>query len=139
MFSNFYGANQYGYGFNNYIPQPQQPTPQQTQYGGTNTNKIFVSGLEEVKNKQLPPNSDFIFLDNYKPLLYQKIVDGKGQFEIKQFDITVKKEPVCEVNGELNTLSKEEFTSQIDHIKGEIEGIKEELSKIKDKGSDKDE
>ena len=67
----------------NYAPQtPTQPQAQQM-----NTNKIYVTGIDDARARQLPPNSDFIFLDNDKPLLYRKTVDGTGKMEIKTFKI----------------------------------------------------
>lgn len=68
----------------NYTPtaQPQQQTSQM------NTNKIYVTGIDDAKARQLPPNSDFIFLDNDKPLLYRKTVDATGKMEIKAFKIS---------------------------------------------------
>lgn len=87
-YSNPYGFNSmptatqpYGYPMNPY-PAPQPMTQQ------TNTNKIYVTGIEDVRNRALPTGSDYVFLDNDKPLLYQKIVDSKGQFDVKIFDIT---------------------------------------------------
>lgn len=69
----------------NYAPQtaaqPQQPAQM-------NTNKIYVTGIEDARARQLPPNSDFIFLDNDKPLLYRKTVDATGKMEIKAFKIS---------------------------------------------------
>ena len=62
--------------------QPQQQPPQM------NTNKIYVTGIEDARARQLPPNSDFIFLDNDKPLLYRKTVDATGKMEIKAFKIS---------------------------------------------------
>ena len=93
MFNNYqpYGFNPmqninqpYANQFNPYMQQAQQNQPQTN----TSTNKIFVASIDDVKNRQLPFNSDFIFLDNEKPILYQKTVDSKGQFEIKEFSIT---------------------------------------------------
>ena len=68
----------------NYAPQtqPQQQPPQM------NTNKIYVTGIDDARARQLPPNSDFIFLDNDKPLLYRKTVDATGKMEIKAFKIS---------------------------------------------------
>ena len=68
----------------NYTPQTQ---PQQ-QPAQMNTNKIYVTGIEDARARQLPPNSDFIFLDNDKPLLYRKTVDATGKMEIKAFKIS---------------------------------------------------
>lgn len=68
----------------NYAPQ----TPTQQQPAQMNTNKIYVTGIDDAKARQLPPNSDFIFLDNDKPLLYRKTVDATGKMEIKAFKIS---------------------------------------------------
>ena len=68
----------------NYATQAQ---PQQ-QPAQMNTNKIYVTGVEDARARQLPPNSDFIFLDNDKPLLYRKTVDATGKMEIKAFKIS---------------------------------------------------
>ena len=72
----------------NYTPtaQPQQQQPQQPPQ--MNTNKIYVTGIDDARARQLPPNSDFIFLDNDKPLLYRKTVDATGKMEIKAFKIS---------------------------------------------------
>lgn len=71
----------YGYPMVSYPQTQPQQTPQ------TNTNKIYVTGIDDVRNRMLPTSSDYVFLDNDKPLLYQKIVDSKGQFDVKVFDI----------------------------------------------------
>lgn len=72
----------------NYTPQtPSQPQSQQ-QPAQMNTNKIYVTGIDDARARQLPPNSDFIFLDNDKPLLYRKTVDATGKMEIKAFKIS---------------------------------------------------
>lgn len=68
----------------NYAPQMQS----QQQPAQMNTNKIYVTGIDDAKARQLPPNSDFIFLDNDKPLLYRKTVDATGKMEIKTFKIS---------------------------------------------------
>ena len=68
----------------NFAPQTQ---PQQ-QPAQMNTNKIYVTGIDDARARQLPPNSDFIFLDNDKPLLYRKTVDATGKMEIKAFKIS---------------------------------------------------
>lgn len=68
----------------NYAPQMQS----QQQPAQMNTNKIYVTGIDDAKARQLPPNSDFIFLDNDKPLLYRKTVDATGKMEIKAFKIS---------------------------------------------------
>ena len=80
-----------------YAPTYNAPQPVPQQAPSMNTNKIFVNGIDDVRSRIVPPNSDFMFLDNDKPLIYQKIVDAKGQFEVKVFDIVPHKDaPVSE-------------------------------------------
>lgn len=93
---NGYGNNQGNYmGQAPFVPQngnyaPQTPTqPQVTQQPAQmNTNKIYVTGIEGARTMQFPPNSDYILLDNDKPLLYRKTVDATGKMEIKAFKIS---------------------------------------------------
>ena len=114
-----------GYNTPNYAPPTYnaQPQPPQQIPPQTNTNKIYVSGIDDVRGRFLPPNSDYIFLDNDKPILYQKVVDSKGQFEVKAFTIT--------------PYSAQESQSQIDmsvYAKQEqIEALRQEINAIKDK------
>ena len=72
----------------NYAPQMQSQPQVQQQPAQMNTNKIYVTGIDDARARQLPPNSDFIFLDNDKPLLYRKTVDATGKMEIKAFKIS---------------------------------------------------
>lgn len=132
MFENGYFNNPFLYGFptatqpygypmpsqNPY--QQQQTTPQHQQ---TSTNKIFVSGIEEVRNRQLPPNSEYIFLDNEKSIIYQKTVDAKGQFEVKAFDIVPHVE--SEENQKFDFVSRDEFNA-----------LKDEFEKMRKGGAD---
>ena len=86
--SNYTGQAPFAPQNGNYAPQtPSQPQVQQ-QPAQMNTNKIYVTGIDDARARQLPPNSDFIFLDNDKPLLYRKTVDATGKMEIKAFKIS---------------------------------------------------
>ena len=78
-----YQPSQYGY--NGYTsPSYQQQVTQQT---GVNTNKLYANGIEDVRFRQLPANSDYIFLDNDKPLVYRKTTDATGKTDIQVFKI----------------------------------------------------
>lgn len=90
------------------------------QYGLTNTNKIYVNDIDEVKSKQLPPNSDYIFLDNDKPLIYRKTVDGTGKMEVQAFKIVQYEEEKPKTPAQPQYVSKEEFEA----FKREIEALK---------------
>lgn len=112
--------NNYGMYYNNNMQQPSnlQPTTQ------ANTNEIFVNGYEDVRNRQLPPNSNYIFLDNDKALLYEKIVDSKGQFEVKVYEIREKtnlNDEKCSNSIDLSMFVKtDEFRAFKDEIKGQL-------------------
>lgn len=106
----------YGYGYQ------QQMQPSQI-----NTNKIYVSGIDEVRQRQLPNGSDMLFLDNDKPLLYQKIVDGKGQFEVKAFTITPYLPQETTKDTQSIDLSAYAKTTDLEPIKAELQAIKDKL------------
>lgn len=120
----------------NYAPQAQQAqaTPQQ---GQVNTNKIYVTGIDDARARQLPPNSDFIFLDNDKPLLYRKTVDATGKMEIKAFKISEYTETEAAPAGDMSQyVSAEEFKSmqtEVGRIKKTIDNL---LKKEKKGGED---
>lgn len=109
----------------------QQQTQQQNQQSSaTNTNKIFVSSLDDVKSKSLPANSDFIFLDNDKPLLYQKTVDSKGQFEVKAFEIhEIKPQEKQKEDNSIN-LSNYVTLTEFEALKGQIDELKNKITKM---------
>lgn len=127
----------FGYPFNPYMnygqnySQSQSNNQQQQQTQAiTNTNKIFVSSLDEVKGRNLLPNSDMLFLDNDKPILYQKVVDGKGQATYKMFDITPHDDAQDTKNENLIDLSAYVPRSDFDALKGEIGKLQEQVNKI---------
>ena len=106
--------------------QPQNQQPNST----TNTNKIFVAGIDDVKSKSLPFNSDFIFLDNDKPYLYQKTVDSKGQFEVKVFEIReIKPQENTKEDNSIN-LSNYVTLPEFEALKGQIDDLKNKITKI---------
>lgn len=87
-YPSYQGGSYYNGGYNSPLypqnnPQLTNP-PQQT----VNTNKIYVNGIEDVRCRQLPSGSDFIFLDNDKPLIYRKTTDATGKMDVQVFKIT---------------------------------------------------
>lgn len=115
----------------NYVPQTQpQPTQQM------NTNKIYVTGIEDAKTRQLPANSDYIFLDNDKPLLYRKTVDATGKMEVKAFKISEYTEteaaPPAPPVDMSQYVSVKDFNSEINRIKKTIDGLLKR--EVKDNG-----
>lgn len=109
----------------------QQQTQQQNQQSSaTNTNKIFVSSIDDVKSKSLPANSDFIFLDNDKPILYQKTVDSKGQFEVKAFEIHEIKAQDNQKQPDTINLSNYVTLTEFETLKGQIDELKNKITKM---------
>lgn len=115
--------------FNQNLTQ-QQTQPQNQQPSATNTNKIFVSSIDDVKSKPLSANSDFIFLDNDKPILYQKTVDSKGQFEVKAFEIhEIKPQEKQKEDNSIN-LSNYVTLTEFEALKGQIDELKNKITKM---------
>lgn len=74
--------------------QMQQPQMAQQQMAQpqAQTNIIYVNGVEDVRNRPLPPNSNYAFMDNDNPILYHKTVDAQGKMTVEMFDIVPHKE-----------------------------------------------
>lgn len=115
----------YGYSMNN-MPNYIQPAQQQPT---TSTNKIFVSGIEDVKGRYLPANSDMMFLDNDKPILYVKTVDNKGQFEVKSYSITEIQPDTATKRDDAIDLSAYATTSDLEALKEDIKSLKAQVTK----------
>lgn len=119
-----------------YAPQSANFAPQQAQAQQANTNKIYVTGIEDARARQLPPNSDFIFLDNDKPLLYRKTVDATGKMEIKAFKITEYTEQTEPQIDTAQFVSVDDFKTiqnEVGRIKKTIDGL---LKKEKKEGAE---
>lgn len=69
----------YGFPMPQSAPQPVQQQPQ--------SNIVYVNGIDDVKNRPLPPNSNYAFMDNDNPILYRKTVDAQGRMAVEVFDI----------------------------------------------------
>lgn len=131
-------------GFNaqpNFAPQYPQNAPQTNAQSAPqmNTNKIYVTGIEDARNRTLAPNSDYIFLDNDKPLLYRKTVDATGKMEIHTFKISEyneeqeKKEdiPVAPQIDTSKFVSVKDFDRLRDDIGYDFDAVKDDIERIK--------
>lgn len=96
-----------------------------------NTNKIFVSGIEDVRLRPLPPNSAYIFLDNDKSILYQKKVDANGQFVVEAYDITKHEEQEqAQRQGASIDLSGYVPRNEFEALQSEIKALNDKISGI---------
>lgn len=105
--------------FGNYAQAPifQQPIQQQPQ-----SNIVYVNGIDDVKNRPLPPNSNYAFMDNDNPILYRKTVDAQGRMSVEVFDIVPHKEtPVAQPDYALK--------SDIEVLQKEIAKLRMEVTK----------
>lgn len=100
----------------------QQNQGQFTQSQQPQTNIIYVNGIEDVKNRPLPPNSNFAFMDNDNPILYRKTVDAQGRMSVEIFDIIPHKEKAIE-------MPNYALKSDIEQVKKELEELKNRLGK----------
>ena len=115
----------YGYPFN----IAQQPSVQPPQ--AVNTNKTYVSGIEDVRLRPLPPNSEFIFLDNEKSILYQKKVDSNGQFEVKAYEITEYNADTAPIAQPQVDLSGYVPRTEFEALQREIKALSDKISNIR--------
>ena len=115
----------YGNGYNSPIYQ-QQNNAQAIQQPTVNTNKIYATGIDDVRARQLPVNSDYIFLDNDKPIIYRKTTDATGKMDVQVFKIVPyeeeKTEPVFDTS---DFVSKKDF----ERLEQQFEELKQSLSK----------
>lgn len=87
--------NNYGFPFNSMpsatqpygYPMPPQMPQTAPQTPPLQTNIIYVNGIDDARNRPLPPNSNYAFMDNDKAILYRKTVDGQGKMSVEAFDI----------------------------------------------------
>lgn len=124
-------ANNYGYTMppvNSY--QAPQPTQQQMpQFPLANTNIIYVNGIEDAKNRQQPINSVFLYRDNDKQVIYERTVDGKGQFDIKAYSLTDLDTEKKAEEEKVNNLSDYVLRTDFEALQGQIKGIETKLKK----------
>lgn len=98
-----------------------------TPYPTAQTNKIYVSGLEDVRLRPQATNSDVIYLHNDQPYLYQKIVNDKGQFEIKTFKIIPEEAkpetPIVDMSAYVLKTDLEELQTQIKNLENKLRSV----------------
>lgn len=98
-----------------------------------NTNIIFVNGIEDVRNRPLPPNSNYAFMDNDKAILYRKVVDSMGKMNVELYDITPHKE---EQSNNAQAINTSDFVTRKEYeaLKSQLEqqnGIIRQLTQDK--------
>lgn len=82
--NNGYVAPQQSQGF--YTPA-QQPQPTTIPIVPPKSNKILVTSLIDALNRTPEPNTDFIYIDQDNPFIYQVTIDMQGRKSYKTFEI----------------------------------------------------
>lgn len=104
-----------------YATQSQgTPFGQQSFQQNVNTNKIFVNGIEDVRNRVIPNNSDYIFLDNDQDIMYRKTADATGKTTLTCYKISLI---------DSNNLGQPDMSKYA--LKEDLEAIKKELEQQK--------
>lgn len=130
---NPYGAPNYGYQ-PQYQPQaqmpvqspqasPQQPAQPQMQ---VQSNKIFVTSIEDAMTRMAMPNSEVVYLHQDKPLLFEIRTDAQGKKTPFVYDIVPHREEQPKEQPKVDYVSREEFDGlyeQIKEIRGTIESL----------------
>lgn len=104
--------------------------PQQFTQAQNNTNLIFVSGIEDVKQRYQMPNTTMEYADSNNPIRYRKTTNNIGESEIKIYEL---KEKICQNDTKqvnLKNLSEDMITAKFDTIETEIKALQDKLDKI---------
>ena len=105
----------------------QQNMGQPQQYSvPVNTNIIYVNDENDVRNRQLLPNSNFAFFDNDKPIVYRKHVDATGKMSVEKYDIIPHKDEPAATKNDID-MTKFVSISDFNALKKEIEQLKSEI------------
>ena len=108
-----YGTGYPSQNYNQYASQYGQP-----QLPPLITNKLFVNSLEEAMTRQVPPNSDAVYFDKNKDLLYNIITDAWNNktyvvVELKKVESSITnqnrlEDEIAKLKETLNTLLNKE-------------------------------
>ena len=110
---------------------PQQQVQSQQQQPSVATNKIYVNGLDDVRGKHQSTNSDIFYFDNDNPpILYEKIVDGTGHFEVKTFSLAENKPIESQNTLDTNNLSNYVLKAELEPLQAEIKALSDKLTKL---------
>lgn len=105
----------------------QQNGQSQFQQGMVSTNKLFANGIEDVKSRILPNNSDYLFLDNDHDILYRRMTDATGKVVVDSYDIT-RRENKEENHAQTIDTSRFVLREDFDKLKSEVEAYKNKVS-----------
>lgn len=103
----------------NYGPRMPRQAPQQNQFVPF-TNKRFVSSLEEAMSIQADFNSEMVYFDQNKDVLYNICTDGRGQKSYTIVDLALHKEE--HVNASTN-VNLDELSKKVEELNNKVEDL----------------
>lgn len=121
---------------NNGWGQPQQSVQPQTQT--FKTNKIFVENLDDAMSRQADPNSQMIYIDKYKPYIYDIYTDNqlnKHPNTIPIGDVESAGAAQTAKNDKVEYVTRQEFEA----IQGQMAAFSDRLDSLARKGAKKNE
>ena len=114
LFGDTYGQQ---FGYPNISQQMPRHAPMQNQYVPF-SNKIFVNSLEEALAIRANFNSEMVYFDQNKDVLYNICTDGRGQKSATVIDLSIHKdEPKKEV------LSYDELVKKVTDLNYKVEDL----------------
>lgn len=104
--------------FNNFAP------PFNSNQFAPITNKTFVNSLQDALNRWSDYNSEMVYFDWYKNVIYNVITDGQGRKTYKIFDVMEHKEPEQPVA----VLPKDPLEEKVDKLTKMMEDLYEKYN-----------
>lgn len=95
-----------------------------------NTNLIFVSGIEDVKQRFQMPNTTMEYADSNQPIRYQKTMGSMGNAEIKIFELKEKIGQNDTKQNNLTNLSTEDIKAEFDLINAKFKALEDKFNKF---------
>ena len=119
------------WGFNNpYNNFPALSFPYNNSVGNlsrSNSNKIFVTSIEDALSRYAEPNSEMIYLNQDKPLLYEIKTDSQGRKMVNAYNIT----PSVEKSGagaENADMSNYVTKTELEALRGQIKALEDKIN-----------
>lgn len=119
------------WGFNNpYNNFPAPSFPFNNSVGNlsrSNSNKIFVTSIDDALSRYADPNSEMIYLNQDKPLLYEVKTDSQGRKMVNTYNITpsVEKTGAGTANVDMSSyVTKTEFEA----LQGQIKALEDKIN-----------
>lgn len=114
-------------------PQMQQPQPPQFK-----TNKIFVESLDEAMSKPADVNSSMIYVDRYKPYIYEIYTDLQNVKHPTTIPVGI---PAAEIETQTNKNNSVEYVTreEFDALQAQFSAFNDKLESLSRKGAKKNE